>query len=88
MPQIIEHPSVWNGGELPQRSDWLGEFDSIDPGTLRDRLENGSGAVMLRGFPVEDYSKDNAREAFGNWCAGYQMSFGYIDDNRRQSRRL
>ena len=70
MQDTLEHPSVWIGTELPKRSDWHGAFDRIHLETLRDRLENGSGAVLLRGFPLKDHSKDSAREAFRAWCSG------------------
>ena len=66
----IEHPAVWKGNELAARNNWLGEFSTSSPEIIREHLENGSGAMLLRGFPIGGYSKDSAREAFREWCSG------------------
>lgn len=71
MSEILDHPAVWKGDELVHRDDWTGEFLAADPGAVRERLEHGSGALLLRGFPVERYDKDSARESFRNWCTSF-----------------
>lgn len=68
MTQLLDHPAVWKGDELPEREKWDAPFDSIDPMAIRDRIELGSGALLLRGFPVDQFDKDSAREAFSQWC--------------------
>lgn len=65
----LRHPSIWRDRELPRRPDWSSQFDETSPETIRDTLESGSGAMLLRGFPVGDHSEDSAREAFRSWCA-------------------
>jgi alpha-ketoglutarate-dependent taurine dioxygenase len=70
MATSLEHPAVWKGNKLADRSDWLGDFSSASIEQIRDQLESGRGAVLLRGFPVDDQIKDNAREAFREWCSG------------------
>lgn len=64
----LVHPAVWKGDELSRHSDWSLPFQSADPEMIRDRLENGPGAILLRGFPAEDHTKDSARDAFQRWC--------------------
>lgn len=63
----LDHPAVWKGGEL-ERNNWIFPFPDADPEQLRQHLETGPGAVLLRGFPVGQHEKDGAREAFRNWC--------------------
>jgi len=60
---------VWKGGDLASRTDWRGRYDEVDPATIRETLENGPGALMLRGFPIERFDCDEARAAFQVWCA-------------------
>ncbi|MDA1067142.1 MAG: TauD/TfdA family dioxygenase [Verrucomicrobia bacterium] len=70
MVNSLKHPAVWKGNELSERNDWLGDVSSASIEHIRDQLETGGGAVLLRGFPVKDKTKDNAGEAFREWCAG------------------
>lgn len=60
---------VWKGGDLVSRTDWQGRYDEADPSTIRETLETGPGALMLRGFPIELYDCDRARAAFQEWCS-------------------
>lgn len=62
-------PAVWKGDELVQRDDWVQEFADADPEAIRKQLENGSGAILLRGFPFHSHTKDSARDAFSEWSA-------------------
>ena len=70
MQTFLNHPSAWKGMELPERKDWTDKFQDLDTASIQDRLEHGSGAVLLRGFQVETHSKDSARDAFRSWCTG------------------
>ncbi len=65
---ILSGPAVWKGDELLRRSDWEWNFEDAKPKAIRDALENGPGALMLRGFPIDQYDCDKAREAFRSWC--------------------
>ncbi|MDF1825400.1 MAG: TauD/TfdA family dioxygenase [Verrucomicrobiales bacterium] len=68
MNHPLTHPSIWQGEALTSRPDWIGNFREADPDKIRDRLENGSGTLLLRGFPVDRHTKNSAREAFREWC--------------------
>ena len=68
MTEPLTHPSIWRGDELRTRPDWTASFNEADPERIRGILEDGSGAVLLRGFPVEAHDKNSAREAFREWC--------------------
>ncbi len=67
MTASAEDPTVWKGDELAHRSDWIQNFADADPDAVRDQLEYGTGAMLLRGFPVSAHSKDSARDAFHEW---------------------
>lgn len=69
MIQPPDHPAIWKGEELASRSDWTRSFEDADPETIRRDLEEGSGAILLRGFPVGEHTKNSAREAFRDWCS-------------------
>jgi len=66
----ITGSSVWQGDDLLRQPEFVQEFQFVDPGIVRDALEKGPGALMLRGFPIEQYNCDEAREAFREWCGG------------------
>ncbi|MGY8640205.1 MAG: TauD/TfdA family dioxygenase [Verrucomicrobiales bacterium] len=68
LQQTLDHPAVWKADELVARDDWEHEFASADWPKIQDALENGSGASLIRGFPVDDFSKDEARTEFLNLC--------------------
>lgn len=63
---MLDHPGVWTGNELLDK--FVVEFGDLSVAEVRDRLENGNGALLIRGFPLQDLEKDAAREAFLNWC--------------------
>ncbi|MEC5126034.1 TauD/TfdA family dioxygenase [Verrucomicrobiales bacterium BCK34] len=67
MIHLREDPTVWKGDELVRRDDWIQDFETADPGAIRDQLENGSGAILLRGFPLSTHTKDSARDTFREW---------------------
>lgn len=69
MTRTCEGPAVWKGDELIQRNDWIQNFADVDPEAIRDQLENGTGAILLRGFPLSSHSKDTARATFQEWTA-------------------
>lgn len=62
-------PAVWKGDELVQRDDWVLNFSDADPAAIRQQLEDGSGAILLRGFPFHSHTKDSARETFREWTS-------------------
>ncbi len=65
---LLDHPAVWKGEELLSRNDWKHDYASADWSAIQDSLENGSGAALIRGFPLEECSKDEARAAFLELC--------------------
>ena len=67
MTPPLVHPSVWKGEQLREHPEWSAPFGSLSAEEIRERLENGPGALLLRGFPVEQHDKDSAREAFREW---------------------
>lgn len=67
MPSL-DHPAVWTRKDFEEESEWIIPFAKADPDDLRNRLEKGSGVVLLRNFPLRDHSQDSAREAFLDWC--------------------
>ena len=69
MIEPLEQLAVWKGDELTASPDWIRPFSDATADQIRRQLENGVGAMLLRGFPVEDHSKDSARETFREWCA-------------------
>ncbi len=66
MTGSLSHPAVWTAEK--GLGAFTAPFGEISPGEILERLENGPGAVLLRGFPLADRSKDSAREAFLDWC--------------------
>ena len=65
---ILSGPAVWKGDGLSQSPDWKWDFANTDPRTIREALESGPGALVLRGFPIDQYDRDEAREAFRSLC--------------------
>lgn len=63
---MLDHPSVWTAetGLEP----FTVSFDEIGPEEIRSRLENGNGALLIRGFSLEGLDKDSARQSFLAWC--------------------
>ena len=70
MIRRLIHPAAWQGEALSSQTEWTVDFDTAHADDLRDRLENGPGLMLLRGFPINQYDKDGAREAFREWCSG------------------
>lgn len=68
MKRALLGPSVWKGEAFWGELDWQRDFSETDPNDIRETLEKGPGAVMLRGFPIDRYDCDGAREAFRSWC--------------------
>lgn len=66
--QQLTGSAVWKGDELLIRPEWIRDFSDADPVEIRDVLENGPGAMMLRGFPIDQYDCDEAREVFREEC--------------------
>lgn len=72
--KIEQHPALWNGEELAARPDWIRSFaDEAGAAELAQSiqhdLETGSGACMLRGYPLSgDEEADKA--AFLTFCEG------------------
>jgi len=75
MQPIAQHPALWNGAELPTRPDWDRALPSL--GTpeneammrqVQQDLELGSGACILRGFPVDDFDEQGAKDALLAMC--------------------
>ena len=79
----LEHPAVWTGDEIKMRCDWSRDFSAVNPAAIRDQLENGSGVVLLRGFPLAACDKDSAREAFVSWCSDIGTA---VSQNEKGSR--
>ncbi|MEM7396629.1 MAG: hypothetical protein AAF492_30225, partial [Verrucomicrobiota bacterium] len=67
---LDSHPAIWQGDELAGRDDWTASFAEADPESIRARLEKGSGAMLLKGFPLNGHDRDSARDSFRAWCAG------------------
>ncbi|QXD32008.1 TauD/TfdA family dioxygenase [Candidatus Pelagisphaera phototrophica] len=65
---ILAGPAVWKGDGLSQSPDWKWDFSNTDPRAIREALESGPGALMLHGFPIDQYDRNEAREAFRSWC--------------------
>jgi alpha-ketoglutarate-dependent taurine dioxygenase len=65
---ILSGPAVWKGDGLLQSPNWTSNFANADPKAIRDVLENGPGALMLDGFPIDQYDQNEAREVFRAWC--------------------
>ncbi len=59
---------MWKGDGLSQSPDWKWDFSNTDPRAVREALESGPGALMLHGFPIDQYDRNEAREAFRSWC--------------------
>jgi hypothetical protein len=47
---------------------------------IADELENGRGFVLLRGFPVEEYSLKDARTIY--WGIGSHLGHGVVQNNK------
>ena len=73
---ILEGPAVWKGDGLSQSPDWKWDFANTDPRAIREALESGPGALMLHGFPIDQYDRDEAREALGRRLLGRQTHEG------------
>lgn len=75
MKSISNHPALWTGVELADRSDWARELPRPDSPACGDLmrqiqhdLESGSGACLLHGFPVDDLEEAAASEVLLEMC--------------------
>lgn len=68
MSEPLDHAAVWQGDHLLSQEEWSAPWKSTEPGRIRELLEEGPGALLLKDFPIEDHDKDGAREAFREWC--------------------
>lgn len=66
---LDDHPAAWHGEDLGARSDWIVNFGDLSVEEIRDRLENGPGVVLLRGYPMKTLDCDRARDSFREWTA-------------------
>ncbi len=62
---MLVHPAVWTA--VDGLTGFVEEFGSLRVEEIQDRLEHGSGALLLRGFSLDNHSKDSARNAFLEW---------------------
>ena len=67
--EMLSGAGVWKGEDLASRTDWQMRFEEADSLRIREELETGSGALMLRGFPIAQYDRDGSRTAFKDWCS-------------------
>jgi len=74
-PIISEHPALWNSAELARHPDWDRQLPP--PGTpecdallkqVQHDLEHGSGACILRGFPVDEHNLESAQATLLAMC--------------------
>jgi len=74
-PIISEHPALWNSAEIARHPDW--DRPLAPPGTpesdaqlkqVQHDLEHGSGACILRGFPVDDHDLESAQATLLAMC--------------------
>lgn len=68
----INHPCVWNASELEKRpnwnvvfeTDWISSDGKLSPSFKRylldvqNELEDGCGAVLMKGFPVKQFAEE------------------------------
>ena len=72
---MLSGAGVWKGDDLASRTDWQMRFEEADPLRICEELESGPGALMLRGFPVAQCDRDEARTAFMEWCPTWNTAF-------------
>lgn len=72
---IPEHPALWTAAELAARPDWIRTLPALDAHELpafarqiQTDLEEGAGACLVRGFPVDTLSEEDANAAFLRFC--------------------
>src|ERR1051325_592644 len=79
LPPEVEDRSAWYGEELAKRRDWIERLSAVEIAevengsltTLAPRLQrlldevlNGRGFVLIKGLPVERWTRRRAAEAF------------------------
>ena len=67
--KMLRGAGVWRRDDLVSRTDWQGRFEGTNPLQIREELESGPGALLLSGFPIDQYDRDGARTAFKGWCS-------------------
>lgn len=69
---MIKHPAVWTAEK--SLDDFVASYGEIGHQEILERLENGPGVVLIRGFPLERHDKNQARESFLDWCREWGTS--------------
>ena len=67
--KMLRGAGVWRRDDLASRTDWQGRFEGANPLQIREELESGPGALLLSGFPIDQYDRDGAWNAFKGWCS-------------------
>ena len=58
--KMLRGAGVWRRDDLASRTDWQGRFEGTNPLQIREELESGPGALLLSGFPIDQYDRDGA----------------------------
>jgi hypothetical protein len=69
LPPKVEDRSAWYGRDLANCDDWIEHLSAAEVATPRlqqilDEVLNGRGFVLIRGLPIERWTKRQAAEAF------------------------
>jgi hypothetical protein len=69
LPPKVEDRSAWYGRDLANCDDWIEHLSAAEVATPRlqqilDEVLNGRGFVLIRGLPIESWTKRQAAEAF------------------------
>src|SRR5215510_9752884 len=69
LPPDIRDRSVWYGAELAERDDWIEYLSTTEIAKVRlqrilDEVVNGRGFVLIRGLPIERWTRQEAALAF------------------------
>lgn len=67
--KMLRGAGIWRGEDLASRTDWQGRFECVNPLQIREELESGPGALLLSGFPIDQYDRDGAWTTFKGWCS-------------------
>jgi hypothetical protein len=69
LPPKVEDRSAWYGRDLANCDEWIEHLSAAEVATPRlqqilDEVLNGRGFVLIRGLPIESWTKRQAAEAF------------------------
>ena len=67
--KMLRGAGIWRREDLASRTDWQGRFECVNPLQIREELESGPGALLLSGFPIDQYDRDGAWTTFKGWCS-------------------